>query len=178
MTKKRHQLLTDAQWELIEPLLPEPKRRRDNRGRPWADNRTCFEGILWVLQTGSAWRFLPDKYPSPATCWRRLKQWEEEGVWLDAWRTLLGVLDGEGLLQWDEAFLDGSFAAAKKGALQSEKLSVARAQSGWYWSTVAVFRWEFGLKVPLREKLVLRKPRSTQSVSRARKAGRAKDRNG
>jgi transposase len=62
---ERFELLTDAQWELIAPLLPEPKRRKDNRGRPWASNRACLEGILWVLQTGAAWRFLPDKYPSP-----------------------------------------------------------------------------------------------------------------
>ena len=39
----------DVQWELIEPLLPEPKRRKDKRGRPWASNRVCLEGILWVL---------------------------------------------------------------------------------------------------------------------------------
>jgi len=169
MSKKRFELLTDAQWTLIEPLLPEPKRRRDNRGRPWASNRGCLEGILWVLRTGAAWRFLPDKYPSPATCWRRLKQWEERGVWLDAWRTLLGALDGEGLLQWEETFLDGSFAPAKKGAPQWAKPSVARVQSGWYWSTVKVFRWEFGLKVPLQEKLVLRKPRSQKSASHAPK---------
>jgi hypothetical protein len=45
MSKKRLELLNDAQWELIEPLLPEPKRRKDNRGRPWASNRACFEGI-------------------------------------------------------------------------------------------------------------------------------------
>ena len=44
---------------------------------------------MWLLQTGAAWRFLPDKYPSPATCWRRLKQWEEQDVWLDAWRVAL-----------------------------------------------------------------------------------------
>ena len=90
-------------------------RRKDNRGRSWACNRACFEGILWILRTGSPWRFLPDKYPSPRTCWRRLKQWEEQDVWLDAWRALLGALDGEGLLQWDECFLDGSFAPAKRG---------------------------------------------------------------
>ena len=65
MSKKRFELLSDAQWELIAPLLPEPTRRKDKRGRPWASNR--LEGILWVLQTGAAWRFLPDKYPSPAT---------------------------------------------------------------------------------------------------------------
>jgi transposase len=50
------------------------------------------------LQTVAAWRFLREEFPSPSTCWRRLKQWEEEGVWLQAWRTLLGGLDQEGLL--------------------------------------------------------------------------------
>jgi len=170
--KKRQKLLTDEQWELIEPLLPQPRLRRDRRGRPWASNRACFEGILWILQTGAAWRFLPDEFPSPSTCWRRLKQWEDEGVWLDAWRTLLGALDREGLLKWDETFLDGSFAPAKKGAQPSVKPSVARARSGWYWSTVKVFRWEFGSKVPLREKLLLRKPLSPKSACRAREDGR------
>lgn len=175
--KKRQKLLTDEQWELIGSLFPEPRRRRDNRGRPWASNRECFEGILWVLQTGAAWRFLPDEYPSPSTCWRRLRQWEERGVWLSAWRTLLGTLDAEGLLRWDEAFLDGSFAPAKKGAKQLARPSVARARSGWYWETVKVFRWEFGLKVPLRQKLRLRTPRSPKSASRGPRAGRGKSQN-
>jgi transposase len=173
--KKRQRLLSDEQWELIEPLLPEPRRRKDNRGRPWAPNRACLEGILWILQTGAAWRFLPDEFPSPATCWRRLKQWEDEGVWLEAWRALLGALDAEGLLKWDETFLDGSFAPAKKGALPSVKPSAARERSGWYWSTVKVFRWEFGWKVPLRQKLRLRKPHSKKSASPARTAGRGKN---
>ena len=59
--KKRQKLLTDEQWELVEPMLPPPRRRQDNRGRPWASNRGCFEGILWILQTGAAWRFLPER---------------------------------------------------------------------------------------------------------------------
>ena len=172
--KKRQKLLSDEQWQLIEPLLPKPRLRRDKRGRPPAPNRACLEGILWILQTGAAWRFLPDEFASPSTCWRRLQQWQEEGVWLEAWRALLGGLDEEGLLQWEETFLDGSFAPAKKGALPSVKPSVARARSGWYWSTVKVFRWEFGWKVPLRQKLRLRKPRSPKSASRAGKAARGK----
>ena len=139
--KKRQKLLSEEQWQLIEPLLPKPRPRRDKRGRPPAPNRACFEGILWILQTGAAWHFLPDEFPSPSTCWRRLQRWQEEGVWLDAWRALLGGLDEEGLLQWEETFLDGSFAPAKKGAPPSVKPSVARARSGWYWSTVKVFRW-------------------------------------
>src|ERR1700756_1504089 len=174
--KKWQKLLTDEQWRLIEPLLPPPRRRGDYRGRPWASNRACFEGILWILQTGAAWHFLPDEFPSPSTCWRRLKQWEEEGVWLEAWRALLGALDEEGLLNWEETFLDGSFAPAKKGARQSGKLSGARARSGWYWSTVRVFRWEFGWKVPLQQKLRLRKRRSVKSASRGAEAARGKRR--
>jgi hypothetical protein len=55
-----------------------------------------------------------------------LKQWEEQDVWLDAWRALLGALDGEGLLKREETFLDGSFAPAKKGAPPSAKPSAAR----------------------------------------------------
>jgi len=100
--KKRQKLLTDEQWELIAPLFPRPKRRADKRGRPPAPNRACLEGILWILQTGAAWRFLPDEFPSPSTCWRRLQRWQEQGIWLDAWRTLLGALDENGLLRWDE----------------------------------------------------------------------------
>ena len=83
-----------------------------------------------------------------------------------------------GLLRWDETFLDGSFAPAKKGASPSAKPSAARARSGWYWRTVKVFRWEFGWKVPLRQKLRLRKPHSKKSASRNRKAGRGKSRSG
>jgi transposase len=172
--KKRQKLLTDEQWELIEPLLPKPKRRRGKRGRPPALNQACFEGILWVLQTGAAWRFLSDEFPSPSTCWRRLQTWQEQGIWLDAWRALLGGLDEEGLLRWDETFLDGSFAPAKKGAPPSVKRSGARARSGWYWQTVKVFRWEFGWKVPLRQRLRLRKVRSRKFASPGPKVARPK----
>ena len=72
--------LRGRQRELIEHLFPEPKRRRDGRGRSWASNRQCVEGILWVLRTGARWRDLPAGYPSGVTCWRRLRRWEDEGA--------------------------------------------------------------------------------------------------
>jgi hypothetical protein len=95
----------------------------------------------------------------------------------NSYGNLVGVLDQEGLLKCDEAFLDGSFAPAKKGVLRWEKPSGARGQSGWYWSTVKVFRWEFGWKVPLRMKLHLRKPRSPKSGSRGPRGVPGKNRN-
>ena len=140
MTKQRWKL-TDEQWKKIEKLLPKPKPSKKG-GRPWADNRKVFEGILWVLRTGAPWADLPKRYPSSSTCWRRLKLWEEQDIWLDAWRSFLSELDEKGQLDWSEAFVDGSFAPAKKGTKASAKPRGARARSGWWWSTAKVFLWE------------------------------------
>jgi transposase len=70
---RRTELLTDEQWAKIEALLPKEEMPR-RRGRPRADDRIVIEGILWVLRTGARWKDLPDRYPNPATCWRRLKR--------------------------------------------------------------------------------------------------------
>src|ERR1700744_2427781 len=78
-------MITDAQWAKLEDLLPEPRRRRDGKGRPQACNRACLEGILWVLRTGARWRDMPERYPSPSTCWRRLVEWECEEVLVAIW---------------------------------------------------------------------------------------------
>ena len=106
--------LTDEQWQIIAAHLPPPKRT----GRPRADDRKTLEGILWVLRTGARWRDVPREYGSPTTCWRRLKQWEESGVWETIWRALLANLEAEQKLDWAQAFLDGSFVPAKKGAVE------------------------------------------------------------
>jgi len=145
----REKILSDEMWDKIAPFLPELPRSKKG-GRPWADNRRVFEGILWILRTGAHWKDLPDEFPSPSTCWRRLKLWEEEGIWLKIWRAYLSQLDERGQLKWSECFMDGSFASAKKGATQSAKPAGERARSGWWWSTAKVFLWEttFALRPP------------------------------
>lgn len=148
--------LTDTQWERISPLLPEPKASPKGGPKP-IPNRPVFEGILWVLRSGARWRDLPSQYPSPSTCWRRLKQWEESGVWLTIWRTFLEQLDEEGRLDWYEIFADGTFAPAKKGAPRSAKPNEERVRSLWWWQTARVFLWEFSQ--PLRPR---RKSRSSK----------------
>ena len=118
-----------------------------------------IDGILWVLKTGARWCDLPEGYPSPSTCWRRLQQWEEQGVWLEMWRAFLGELDERGRLQWENVFIDGTFAPAKKGVLISEKPSGARVRSSWWWSTARVFLWECPLPRPHRRKSSLSRKR-------------------
>ena len=107
-------LLTEARWQKIAPLLPKPRKHRKG-GRPWIENRRVLEGILWILRSGARWQDLPEKYPHPSTCWRRLSDWEERGVWLNIWRAFLSELNERQQLKWSDSFLDGSFAPAKKG---------------------------------------------------------------
>ena len=113
-------LLTDAQWEKIRPWLPK-RPRRPRGGRPPANDRKVLEGILWILRSGARWQDLPDEFPSPATCWRRLRDWEEQGVWLTIWRAFLAELNQRGQLDWSESFLDGQFRSVRKKGLQSRK---------------------------------------------------------
>jgi transposase len=143
--------LTDKQWAKIEPLLPRTKRGRQG-GRPWISHRAVLDGILWVLKTGARWRDLPEGYPSPSTCWRRLARWEEDGTWLAIWRAFLGQLNERGRLEWGESFIDATFMPAKKGGPQSGKLRGGKAQSAWWWSTARVFLWEYQLPPPHRRK--------------------------
>jgi transposase len=158
--RPRQPLLTDRQWKRIEPLLPAlPKSKKG--GRPWASNRAVLEGILWILRTGARWQDLPDRYPSPSTCWRRLQRWEEEDTWLEIGRAFLATLDERKRLDWREAFADATFIPAQKGGQAwahlpwravPGKLSEARAQSVWWWSTARVFLWESAWTRPPRRK--------------------------
>jgi transposase len=54
--------LTDDQWLIIQPLIPDPTRRPDGKGRPWKDARDVMNGILWILRTGAPWYDMPDRY--------------------------------------------------------------------------------------------------------------------
>ncbi len=170
-------LLTDTQWEEIRPLLPKFPRHRHG-GRPRASDRQVLEGILWILRSGARWQDLPEEFPHPSTCWRRLRDWEQQGIWLSIWRTFLGELNERAQLQWSESFLDGSFAPAKKGAPESAKPSGVRGRSGWWWSTAAVFLWESDFTLPPRPRSGWRKKRWPRSESGGGTAGgvRAKSR--
>jgi transposase len=107
--------LTDAQWAVLQPLLPP----RNRTGRPRADDHRTLSAILYVLRTGCAWRDLPEKYGDDATVHRRLQRWQREGVWQHIHRTVLGMLERIKRIDWSSGLLDGSFVPAKKGAMPS-----------------------------------------------------------
>ena len=111
--------LSDDQKEVLNTLIPKPKRRIDGRGRPWKSRRSVLNGILWVLRTGAPWADLPEAYPSFQTCQRRFQHWIRSGVMRGVLEALALDLKDRGVLDVTEAFIDGSFASAKKGAPRS-----------------------------------------------------------
>jgi len=107
--------LTDSQWDVLDPLIPEPSRRKHGRGRPWRGRREVLDGILFILRTGAAWADLPERYPPYQTCHRRFQQWVRSGVMRGILEALAEELRVSGGFHLEEAFIDGSFAPAKKG---------------------------------------------------------------
>lgn len=122
---KAERELMDRLWERVRPLLPS-KPPHPKGGRPFADDRACFAGIVYVLRNGVRWRHLPDDYPSPVTCWRRHRDWTRAGVWDRVWQVVLAELDAAGKLDTSELVLDATFVAARKGGTRSAQPAVVR----------------------------------------------------
>jgi transposase len=101
--------------ELLDPLIPKPRRRRDGRGRPWRSRGSVLNGILWVLRTGAPWADLPDQYPSFQTCHRRFQYWVRSGVITKIMTALASQLTAIGAIDVRETFIHATFAPAKKG---------------------------------------------------------------
>ena len=70
--------LTDAQWELIAPLLPAAQAR----GRPrTTDLREVVNAVLYLTRAGCAWRMLPHEFPPWNTVYAYMRRWRRAGVW-------------------------------------------------------------------------------------------------
>ena len=89
--------ISDAQWELLRPILRE-STTAGGRGRPRRDARQVLDGILWILRTGARWQDLPREYPPYQTCHRRFQQWVGEGRLERILRTLAEDLLARGAL--------------------------------------------------------------------------------
>ena len=107
----------DELWAEIAPLIPVRKRRRRYPGRLPRDDRQALNGILYVLNTGIAWRDLPQElgYGSGVTCWRRLRDWQAAGVWDQLHQRLLVRLNAAGQIDWSRAAVDSSHVRAVFG---------------------------------------------------------------
>jgi transposase len=109
-------LVSDELWELLEPLLP-PEAPKPKGGRPRIPNRQVLSGILFVLKTGIPWEDLPKEMNcgSGMTCWRRLHDWQEQGVWTCIHLACLEGLQAAEGIDWRPAVLDSAAVRAVFG---------------------------------------------------------------
>jgi len=110
-----HQLLTDAQFELIKPHFPKPRKPET------IPLRRCVDAICYVLKSGCAWRQIPYDYREKEGDWHtiytRYKRWSESGIL----GKVLRALETANVLQLRVAFLDSTIVrahACASGALK------------------------------------------------------------
>ena len=124
------ELLPDALWARIAPLLP-PEPPEPKGGRPRVSDRAALTGILFVLKTGIPWEYLPAEMGcgSGMTCWRRLRDWYQAGVWRRLHQVLLEELAQADRIDWDRAALD-SAAVPAPGGQETGKNPTDRGKQG------------------------------------------------
>jgi transposase len=138
------ELVSDELWEIVEPLLPEEPPKPQG-GRPRLDDRAALTGIVFVLKSAIPWEMLPQEMGcgSGVTCWRRLKEWQEAGVWERLLQALLERLGEADQIDWERASLDSSSVPAKKGAEKPARIRRTRenrGRSAMLWSTEGASR--------------------------------------
>jgi len=122
------QLVSDELWQVIEPLLP-PEPPKPKGGRPRVPDRAALRGIIFVLRSGIPWEMLPPEMGcgSGITCWRRLRDWQEAGVWGRLHRVLLDRLGEANRIDWSRVSLDSASIPAKKGASRPGRIRRIKA---------------------------------------------------
>src|SRR5438876_2475048 len=127
------QLVSDALWERVQPLLPPPPRRRFRfPGRKPLDYRRILTGILFVLKTGIAWDDLPAELGCGCgkTCRYYLQTWHQAGIWVKLHAVLLAELNGADQIDWNRALIDASFAKAPERGEDTGPNPTDRGKSG------------------------------------------------
>jgi transposase len=108
--------VSDAQWAMIVPLLPEQKR-----GGRWNDHRVTFDGMLWVMRTGAPWRDLPERYGKWQSVYHRFNRWRKDGTIDKVLKALRIRLDKNGHIDWDLWCVDGTSVRASRSAAGASK---------------------------------------------------------
>lgn len=128
--------LTDAQWALLEPLLPHPDPKKGGRPRHYS-NRIILDAIFYIEKTGCQWRMLPQdgRFPHWGLVWQYFRRWRDDGT-LEAARLTLnrkirqrvgreelpsvGLVDSQSVktaLKWGSVALTGANGSKAENAI-------------------------------------------------------------
>jgi len=124
------QLIGPKLWPFLEPLISKPVRS-PRGGRPRLDDRAVLNGILFVLASGIPWEELPQSlgFGSGMTCWRRLRDWQRQGVWERLHQALLTRLRQSDQIDWHRASIDSAAVPSPRGARRPAPIPPTGANS-------------------------------------------------
>jgi transposase len=124
-------LVSDELWQVVGPLIPKVARRHRYPGRKRLDDRKVLSGILFVLKTGIPWEALPQEMGcgSGMTCWRRLHEWQQAGVWQRLHEVLLAKLHEADRIDWSRAVVDSSHVPAVLGGFRPGRVRSTGARA-------------------------------------------------
>ena len=130
-------LLPDELWHIIEPILPKPKPCPKG-GRPPVSNRDALTGILFVLKTGIPWEYLPQEMGCGCgmTCWRRLRDWQQAGIWDKIHTVLLNKLRASDQIDFSRAVVDSASVRAVFGGRKPARIQ--RIDGKWGRNTISL----------------------------------------
>jgi transposase len=114
--------LSDAQWAVLEPLLPRGKK--PGRPRTWT-RRQLIDGIRWRTRTGAPWRDVPDRYGPWGSVYDLFRRWQRDGTWARVVTALQARADAAGLITWDVS-VDSTVARAHQHAAGARKRGICR----------------------------------------------------
>lgn len=117
----RHDL-TDAQWAVLEPLLP--VARRPGRPSRWT-TRQLINGIRWRIRVGAPWRDVPVEYGSWSAVYALFRRWQRDGTWARLLTALQALANASGCLVWDVS-VDSTTARAHQHAAGARKRGICR----------------------------------------------------
>nr|WP_203880414.1 IS5 family transposase [Planobispora takensis] len=114
--------LTDAQWAVLEPLLPAPTRS----GRPSLfSKRQLIDGIRWRVRVGAPWRDVPACYGSWPAAYALFRRYQRDGTWARIVTALQARADAAGCITWDVS-VDATIARAHQHAAGARKRGICR----------------------------------------------------
>ena len=125
MSRRRYEL-SDFEWSVIEPLLPNKPR-----GVPRVDDRRVLNGIYWRLRTGSPWSEVPERYGPYTTCYNRFVRWRKLGVWERLFEAITKAYAGEVQMVDSSSIRVHQHAANGKRGLRTPPLGTELTADAW-----------------------------------------------
>ena len=106
--------LSDAEWSIVEPLLPNKPR-----GVARVDDRRVLNGIFWRLRSGAPWADIPERYGPSTTCYNRFVRWRKAGIWDRLLKAVSEAYNGK------VQMIDSSVVRVHQHAANGEKKAAA-----------------------------------------------------